>query len=83
MLFLEHPPFILSTSTIAAVLLATIVVLLLQRLVFHPLARFPGPILAASTWWYMTYYEVFRDGALVSHLEKLHAIYGAFSQIFS
>ncbi|TFK86651.1 cytochrome P450 [Polyporus arcularius HHB13444] len=47
-----------------------------QRLYFHRLSRFPGPRLAAATWWYMTYYEVWLNGGLVEHLEVLHANYG-------
>ena len=61
---------------IAAALAAVAACVLLQRLFLHPLARFPGPKLAAVTWWYMTYYEVFKDGAMVEHLDHLHARYG-------
>ncbi|KAH9930542.1 cytochrome P450 [Epithele typhae] len=46
------------------------------RLFLHPLARFPGPKLAAATWWYMTYYEVFKGGAFVDHLWVVHERYG-------
>ncbi|GJE97483.1 cytochrome P450 [Phanerochaete sordida] len=48
----------------------------LYRVVFHPLAAFPGPRLAAATHWYAAYYEVWKDGALVEHLESLHEQYG-------
>ena len=49
----------------------------LYRVLFHPLARFPGPKLAGATYWYSTYYEVWKDGAFVEHLEELHKLYGA------
>lgn len=48
------------------------------RLFFHPLSRFPGPRLAALTYYYQGYFEVLRDGGLVEHLETLHAIYGTY-----
>ena len=67
----------LSLRNVLTALTGVTVIVLLKRLVFHPLARFPGPKLAAATWWYMTYYEVFKDGAFVDHLEELHKKYGA------
>ncbi|VDC03531.1 unnamed protein product [Peniophora sp. CBMAI 1063] len=45
-------------------------------LAFHRLSRFPGPKLAALTDWYATYYEVVKDGGLVTKLASLHARYG-------
>ena len=68
-----------SLTTVGGVLAAAtsiFIVTIVQRLFFHPLSQFPGPKLAAATWWYMTYYEVFQDGALVFHLDELHASYG-------
>ncbi|KAI0747057.1 cytochrome P450 [Daedaleopsis nitida] len=69
-------PFFLSLNTLATLVAGVLISVLLKRVVFHPLSRFPGPKLAAATWWYMTYYEVFKDGAFVAQLEKLHAQYG-------
>ena len=66
----------LSLRNVLTALTGVTVIVLLKRLVFHPLARFPGPKLAAATWWYMTYYEVFKDGAFIEHLNELHAQYG-------
>ncbi|KAL1680764.1 cytochrome P450 [Schizophyllum commune] len=43
---------------------------------FHPLARVPGPFVAALTDYYVMYYEVVKDGSLIDQLEKLHATYG-------
>ena len=61
----------------AAIALLTVATIgLLRRLIFHPLAKFPGPKLAGATWWYMMYYEVFKDGAFIEHLNELHAQYG-------
>jgi hypothetical protein len=45
------------------------------RLLFHPLAKYPGPLLAKVTSWYDFYYTVKGD----RHIEiwRLHEIYGA------
>lgn len=69
----------LSTNTIvflevSLVLLA--VVQVIKRLYFHPLARYPGPLLAASTLWYKAYYDIVMDGGWAEHLERLHSVYG-------
>jgi len=50
--------------------------LALYRLYLHPLSKFPGPPLAAITHYYAAYYDLWKDGAQVSQLEKLHKIYG-------
>lgn len=56
---------------------SVICVLIVARNIFwHPLSHFPGPKLGAATSWYTTYYEVWKDGALVSHLAELHQRYG-------
>lgn len=41
----------------------------------HPLAQFPGPLLA-STGWYKTWQEVFRGRNWIDVLRELHAQYG-------
>ena len=37
----------------------------------------PGPLFAALTDYYVTYYDIVKDGATVEQLQKLHALYGA------
>ncbi|KAK6836418.1 cytochrome P450 [Apiospora arundinis] len=44
-------------------------------LLFHPLAKFPGPKLAALTSWYEAYYDV-TGGRFPDALTELHLIYG-------
>ena len=62
-------------AVVAAALFGCLL-LAFQRVYLHPLTGFPGPKLAAATFWYRTYYEVWKDGALVEHLEELHKQYG-------
>lgn len=49
----------------------------------HPLKDIPGPKLAAMTWWYSTYYEVYKDGGMVDHLKELHEGYGTYCTHYS
>ncbi|OQO06915.1 hypothetical protein B0A48_07481 [Cryoendolithus antarcticus] len=49
---------------------------LFYRIFLHPIARFPGPRLAAATYLYEAYYDVWRDGQFLFHLDALHDQYG-------
>jgi hypothetical protein len=55
---------------------AYLVFLLVQRLFLSPLAKFPGPKLAALTRWYEFYYEVVLRGQFTFHISELHKKYG-------
>ncbi|KAL4938472.1 hypothetical protein BDV06DRAFT_215067 [Aspergillus oleicola] len=48
----------------------------IQRLVISPVARFPGPKLAALTFWYEFYYDVIKRGQYFREIEKMHQRYG-------
>lgn len=50
--------------------------LVFYRLFLHPLARFPGPKLAAISRWYEAYYDVVRDGQYTKQIAELHKQYG-------
>lgn len=50
----------------------------IYRLLLHPLAKFPGPKLAAVTHWYEGYYEIMHHGRYIFEVEKMHKIYGKF-----
>lgn len=46
------------------------------RLYFSPIAKFPGPKLAALTLWYEFYHDVVRGGQYVFKIDELHEQYG-------
>lgn len=68
----------------AAVLTAATVylsLLVLYRLLFSPIARFPGPKLAAATEWYEFYYQLVQNGQWGRQVDRLHDQYGESSDL--
>lgn len=53
----------------------------IYRLYFHPLARFPGPKLAALTRLYEGYYDVIENGQYKFKIGELHKRYGTPSSL--
>ena len=49
---------------------------LVYRLYFSPLAKFPGPRIAAATLWYEFYYDVVKGGRYTWKIGELHDHYG-------
>ena len=55
--------------------------LVIYRLLFHPLARFPGPKLAAATHWWECIQDIFagQGGDYVNQVERMHNDYGVWA----
>ena len=71
--------------TYAAIILtlisAYVIGVLVYRLAFSPLARFPGPRLAAATRLYETYFQMVKGGVFTWHIDQLHEEYGPIVRI--
>lgn len=63
-------------TTLVAAYLVYLLGLVLYRLYFHPLARFPGPKYAAISRWHEFYYEVVKKGQFTFKVQELHKQYG-------
>jgi hypothetical protein len=61
-----------------AALVIYYVSLIVYRLYFHPLAKFPGSKLAAASLWYEFYYDVILRGKFVWKLQEMHERYGKY-----
>ena len=51
---------------------------IVYRLYFSPLAKFPGPKLAAATRWYEFYYDVVQRNRFSWQIQKMHDEYGEY-----
>ncbi|GAB1740061.1 hypothetical protein NU219Hw_g4981t1 [Hortaea werneckii] len=55
--------------------------LIVFRLLFHPLARVPGPKIAAITGWYEFYWDCPKSGQYVFRIRDMHRRYGPIVRI--
>ena len=66
-------------AVIVLLYLAQLVLKAVYRITLHPLAKFPGPILAALTYKYEFYFDGIKGGQYTKEIERLHQIYGTAS----
>ena len=73
---LSFPALVLTLLVVALVLYSAF--LILWRLYLSPLAKIPGPKLAALTQWYETYLEIVKGGGgqFLFQYRKWHEEYG-------
>ena len=55
-----------------------LILLAIYRLYITPSAKFPGPKLAALTFWYEFYYDVWHEGQYTWKIRELHDQYGLY-----
>ena len=64
------------TTILACIILIYGFVLSFYRLTISKLAGFPGPKIAAVTYWYEFYYDWWCSGKYLFEIEKMHKNYG-------
>ena len=74
--FLSILQFVFS---LALIWISTVIV---YRLYFHPLSRFPGPKLAIATYLYEWYYDLYLGGQYTFKLRDLHRVYGEYMRFY-
>lgn len=52
------------------------IIKIVYRLYFHPLAKFPGPKIAAATHLYEVAWDYFGKGAYLYEIQRMHEKYG-------
>ncbi|KAH9219468.1 cytochrome P450 monooxygenase [Leptodontidium sp. 2 PMI_412] len=79
-------PSLLQSTITASTLLAGFGILytfalVIWRLYFSPISHFPGPRLAALTYWYEFYYDLIQRGRFLYKIQELHDQYGPIIRI--
>ena len=64
--------------SLAGIFVTYLITTAVYRLYFSPLAKFPGPKLAAVTLWYEFYYDVVKRGRYTWRIAEMHKQYGKY-----
>ena len=75
-LLAKYPNTLAFSAGMLAVTSVFIGAILFYRLFMSPLAKFPGPRLAAATRLYETYFQIIKGGVFTWHIDELHEKYG-------
>ncbi|PVH92545.1 putative cytochrome P450 [Periconia macrospinosa] len=74
-------PSVAAMSGLATLYIGYLIGLVVYRLYFSPLAKFPGPKLTAVSKWYEFYYDVILRGQFTFQIQRMHKEYGPIVRI--
>ncbi|KAI9837891.1 MAG: hypothetical protein M1837_002681 [Sclerophora amabilis] len=72
---------VVNVVTLGGLIAFSLLGITIYRLVLHPLARYPGPKLAAATVMYEFYYDAIKGGMYVFEIQRMHEKYGPIVRI--
>lgn len=67
-------------SAVLGAIIAYAVYTVIYNVYFHPLAKFPGPLIARTTIYWKAYVECIANRSFCHALVELHARYGKITQ---
>jgi len=74
---MASPLLVKGDLSLASVCILLVIILhALIKEYFNPLNRYPGPIVARWTRYYMAWYDIVKGGAWIENLRELHRLYG-------
>ncbi|KAL4933790.1 cytochrome P450 [Aspergillus undulatus] len=79
--YLTQDVLLRAAGAVGAIYAIYISGLVIYRLFLSPLAKFPGPKIAAMTSYYELYYDVIHKGKYIFQIEKMHDKYGPIVRI--